>query len=101
VKVLALEREKPGLTADDFSPYLREEAAQAWELHQSGKIRELYFNQDAHTAVLILECASADEAQTVLASLPLVQAGLITFDVIPLVPYSGFARLFQSQARPE
>ena len=35
------------------------------------------------------------EAQQVLASLPLVQAGLITFEVIPLVPYPGFARLFE------
>jgi hypothetical protein len=27
----------------------------------------------------------------------LVQAGLITFDVIPLLTYSGFARLFKDK----
>ena len=32
--------------------------------------------------------------QQALDSLPLVQAGLIHFDVIPLVPYPGFMRLF-------
>jgi len=42
----------------------------------------------------MLECADADEARAVLDTLPLVQAGLIAFDVWPLVPYSGFARLF-------
>jgi hypothetical protein len=29
-----------------------------------------------------------------LTPLPLVQAGLIDFDLIPLVAYDGFARLF-------
>jgi hypothetical protein len=34
--------------------------------------------------------------------LPLVQAGLTSFDIIPLAPYSGFSRLFarsESSAR--
>jgi hypothetical protein len=25
---------------------------------------------------------------------PLVEAGLITFDLIPLIPYNGYTRLF-------
>jgi hypothetical protein len=44
--------------------------------------------------VLILECADIEEAREVLNTLPLVKEGLITFDVIPLVPYPGFSRLF-------
>jgi hypothetical protein len=57
-------------------------------------IRELYFRADRHAAVLVLECASTEEAQSVLSTLPLVAAGLIHFDLIPLAPYPGFARLF-------
>jgi hypothetical protein len=44
--------------------------------------------------VLILECAEAKEARQTLNSLPLVQAGLIRFEVVRLVPYPGFAQLF-------
>ena len=55
--------------------------------------REAYFSADEHEAVLAMECATADEARTQLAGLPLVQAGLIDLRIIPLVPYSGFARL--------
>jgi hypothetical protein len=44
--------------------------------------------------VLVLECASLEEAHQALASLPLVQEGLIAFEIIPLVPYPGFKRLF-------
>jgi hypothetical protein len=73
---------------------LKAEAARAWELYQTGFIRELYFGQDQHNAVFILECGSLVEAGQVLGTLPLVEHGLITFELIPLVPYPGFARLF-------
>lgn len=94
MRILAIERECPGASPDAFAPLLAPEAARAWELHQAGVVRELYFRADEHAAVLLLECASVEEARNELATLPLVQAGLITFDVIPLVPYDGFARLF-------
>jgi hypothetical protein len=32
----------------------------------------------------------------VLSGLPLVNAGLIAFELIPLVPYSGFSRLLNA-----
>jgi hypothetical protein len=63
-------------------------------MQQSGTLREIYSTADQHTAVLILECSDGEVARHLLAGLPLVQAGLIAFDVIPLVPYDGFARLF-------
>lgn len=98
MKILALERERPNATAGQFGPHLRAEAARVWELYQAGVVREIYFSQDRREAVLILECADGAEAQQVLDSLPLVKAGLITFDIIPLMPYPGFARLFAEEA---
>jgi hypothetical protein len=94
MKFLALEKESPGVGPDCFEPLLRAEAARLWELYQSGLVRELYFRGDRTQAVLVLECASTEDARHALASLPLVQQGLIDFDVIPLVPYPGFERLF-------
>jgi len=94
MKILAIEKEAPGVTGEDFEPHLRAEAARAWELYQAGIFREMYFRQDRPEAVLILECADVHEADQVLNTMPLVKAGLITFEVIPLVPYPGFARLF-------
>jgi muconolactone delta-isomerase len=95
VKILAIESSVPGVQASAFTPaLLQAEAQQAWALYQAGVIRELYFRADRHAAVIMLECDSVDDAQQVLASLPLVAANLIAFDVIPLVAYPGFARLF-------
>ncbi len=94
MKILAIEKEKRNAREADFQAYLKAEAARAWELYVSGVFRELYFDRDQHNAVLMLECADVIQASEVLNTLPLVQAGLITFDLIPLVPYPGFARLF-------
>ncbi|HUJ44845.1 MAG TPA: hypothetical protein VLW52_14695 [Opitutaceae bacterium] len=96
MKILALEKEVPGIAAAAFKPHLQAEAARVWELQQSSVLREIHFRQDRQEAVLILECADAEEARRVLATLPLVRAGLIGFEVIPLVPYPGLARLFAS-----
>jgi hypothetical protein len=94
MKIFALEKETPGRTTEQFAPYLKAEAARVWELYKCGQLREMYFRQDRKEAVLVLECADLVEAQRLLETLPLVQAGLITFEVIPLIPYPGFERLF-------
>ena len=94
MKILALEHELPGATAEQFRQYANDEARKVWELHQAGIIRELYFRADRNEAVLILECESVNEAQEILTALPFVCAALIIFDIIPLKAYSGFERLF-------
>jgi muconolactone delta-isomerase len=96
MKILALEREYPNASATTDRSLLQAEAAKAWELYKQGIIQELYFNADQHTAVLVLECKDLDSARQLLAQLPLVQERLIDFELIPLVPYDGFERLFGS-----
>jgi len=95
MKILALEHELPGVTAEQLQRYANDEARKVWDLHQAGIARELYFRADKNEAVLILECTSVIEAHEILATLPLVQAGSISFEVIPLKAYPGFARLFE------
>lgn len=95
MKILAIERECLGVSAEQFQPHLKLEAARLWELYQNGQVREAYFHADQHTAVLVLECLSAEEAGEILQALPLVEAGLITFELLPLIPYNGYARLFE------
>jgi len=99
MKILAIEHESLDKSADQFTePLLQAEARCAWELHQAGVIRELYFRADRHEAVLVLECANVDEARSVLDTLPLVREKLIGFELIPLIAYPGFARLFSADA---
>ena len=94
MKILAIEHELPGAGAEDFQRHAKEEARRAWDLHQAGLIRELYFRSDWNEAVLVLECASIEEAERTLRELPFVREGLIAFELIPLKAYPGFERLF-------
>ena len=94
MKILALEKEVPNTPSEQFALHSKAEAARVWELYKSGKLREIYFREDRSEAIIILECADVEEAHQVLGTLPLVREGLIRFEVIPLVPYPGFERLF-------
>jgi hypothetical protein len=94
MKILAMEIELEGVNPEQFRPHLKIEAQRAWKLYRTDTIRELYFRADHSEAVLMLECTDVNEAQQILQSLALVRAGLIAFEIIPLIPYSGFARLF-------
>jgi hypothetical protein len=94
MKFIALETESPNATAEEYAPHLKAEARHVWELQQQGIVREAYFRADRHTAVLVLECEDIARARELTSHFPLVRQGLISFDIIPLVPYSGYSRLF-------
>ncbi|HLO66516.1 MAG TPA: hypothetical protein VK188_05820 [Holophaga sp.] len=94
MKILALEMELVPDPAAFTADLLRAEARALWELQVAGLVRECHFRADRHEAVLALECAGVEEAREALGRLPLVREGLIAFELVPLAPYDGFARLF-------
>ena len=96
MKIIAIEREIPGIEEAAYLPHRETEARKVWELYQAGIIRELYYRTDRTEAVLVLECDDLSTARKHLGTLPFVKAGLIIFDLIPLKPYPGCARLFRS-----
>ena len=98
MKVLALGRDTAPADDPRFAEIRPAEARQAWELHQADVIREIYFRADRPNGVLVLEVPHLAAAREVIDSLPLVAAGLIDFDLVPLKPYPGFARLFAEAA---
>ncbi|MEJ2617617.1 MAG: hypothetical protein P8Z35_21865 [Ignavibacteriaceae bacterium] len=63
MKILAIEKEFPGVKEEQYTPHLKAEALKVWQLFQAEKIREF--------------------------------EGLIEFDILPLLPYTGFSRLFE------
>jgi hypothetical protein len=46
MKILAIEKENPGVVKDQYNPFLKEEAKIVWELVQAGIIREIYFTKE-------------------------------------------------------
>ena len=93
MKCLAISKEIQPVDWSALRIILADEARILHNLFLDGQIREFYFT-DEDEAVLILECTSKDAARELLQQLPLVQQGLIKFEVMELKPYSGFSRLF-------
>ena len=90
--------DKIKLTPDEMgkiTPLLNAEARHAWEMYKSGKYRELYFRTDHPGAVMVLECENVEEAKKLTDDLPLVKAGYIEFEFIPVGPFTPFEELFE------
>ncbi len=95
MKLLAIETDKTNKSiAENYQMLLYEEAQVVWQLYNKGIIREIYFTEHKN-AVIVLECIDVNEAEKILAELPLVKADMIQFDVMELNAYSGFGRLFE------
>ncbi len=96
MKVLAIGRTRSGIGWKDIAPYVREEARHVWELYESSRLREYYLRADDQPGVvLVFECDDLAEAERLVAALPVLEAGVLDFEVIPLRPYVGLRRLFE------
>lgn len=94
MKILAISKLPPGITLEELLHHQAAEAAKVWELYKSGVLREIYLQTEQPGAVLMLECASREEAIAVLDSLPMVKASALDFDIIPLGPFLSLEKLF-------
>ncbi len=95
MKLLAIGR--PRHEADAAAQIGRHAAAEMrelWELYRDGAVREMY-SPGGPGAVLVLEAGDRAGAEAVLGRLPLVQAGVVEFEVIELHPFAALAILFR------
>ncbi len=63
------------------------------ELYLNGKISDWYVRKDQPGVVFILDLTDATAARDLLAQLPLVKAGQLEFDLIPLGPLAPLSIL--------
>ncbi len=94
MKIIAMERELKTLSGSSAADLYKSEARQVYALYLKELVREIYLTE-AHCAILVLECESLGQAEQALATLPLVQSGVIAFDVHELHPYRGYGRLMK------
>ncbi len=96
-EVIAMTSLKPGVALPDVMKLVQEEVHVAVQLYLDGKIDQWYTRGDGKGAVLFLHCTTVDEAKAILAGLPLVKAGYLDVEYIPVGPFSGLRFL----ARPQ
>jgi hypothetical protein len=94
MQVLVIARVKPGIPVEQVLPLVSAEAAQAWEFYASEQVRQMYYIADKSGAVMLWEGVSVEAVTEEVQKLPMVKAGVLVCEVIPLKPYTGFASLF-------
>jgi muconolactone delta-isomerase len=94
MKVLAIGQIPDGVDRADFARYQQAELRRAWQLYSDGVIRELYTRTDAPNVVLMLEAPDLERARAAIDSLPMVPAGVLTFNLMALGPFLHFQHLF-------
>lgn len=91
--IMAIGHLTPKATPQAVGALLPEEVRQTVQLNLDGKIDQWYVRKDQNGVVFFLTIVDMQEARATLERLPLGQAGLMEFDLIPLGPLSPLGLL--------
>lgn len=94
-RVLAIGHVTSGTTREKVTPVMQQEVRDTVRLYLSGKIDQWFVRRDQNGVVFLMNVSSVDEARTLLEKLPLGEAKLMEFDLIPLGPLSPLGLLLQ------
>jgi hypothetical protein len=99
MKILVMPKPIEGVSREELLQHAPAEVRAVWDLYEQGICREFYTRaNEPGRVVMMFESASVEAAKEVLATLPFARLHLIDFDLIPLAPFSGLARLFRAPA---
>ena len=93
MKVLLIARRSTKHSDEEFAPLLDKEGKQALEFLEDDFFREIYSMADGGGAVIIAEADSLEDAQAKASNLPLVKAGMLNIEYIPLKAYRVFKQV--------
>jgi hypothetical protein len=97
MQVLVIARVKSEIPVEKALPFVNLEAARAWEFYASEQIRQMHYIADMSGAVMLWEGESVESVTQEANKLPMVKEGILTCEILPLKPYTGYASLFAKQ----
>jgi len=86
MQILAISKLKEGVTPDSIGQIGADEVKHTVESYLDGNIHNFWFQVNRPGIVFILECSDENEARSLMNTQPLVVAGMMTVDLIPLQP---------------
>jgi hypothetical protein len=98
-KLLAIGTFTDKATPSLSKPVLPSEVRQTMLLYLDGKIDQWFVKQDQSGVVFLMNLTDPKEAHDLLEKLPLGQAGLMEFEIIPLGPISPLRMLISEPAK--
>jgi hypothetical protein len=85
MKVMAIGTLKP-LSQEQRQKYLPKEVPATLQLYLDNKMEQFWMRDKEAGLIFLMNVDSVDEADRLLKALPLVQANLLTFDLMPIGP---------------
>jgi hypothetical protein len=98
-KLLAIGSFTAKATPNVWRPIIDSEVRDTVRLYLAGKIDQWYVKQDQSGVVFMMNLTDPKEALELLGKLPLGQAGLMEFQIIPLGPISPLRVLLSERAK--
>jgi hypothetical protein len=85
MKVMAIGTLKP-LTPEQRQQYLPKEVPATLQLYLNDKMEQFWLREKEAGVIFLMSVESVDETDKLLKALPLGQANLLTFDLMPIGP---------------
>jgi hypothetical protein len=96
MKVFAIASAKAPLTPDQLQKHMPKEVPATLKHYLDGKIDQFWFREKAGP-IFLMNVDSIEEAKAELDTLPLVQAGLMTYEFMPVTPLRPLGLLIQGK----
>jgi hypothetical protein len=97
MKVLAISKWAKAPTPEQRDAIMPREVPATLRLYLDGVIEQMWFKQDAPGVVFLVSADSVADAKARLDALPLGEAGLMEFDLIPVGPLAPLGLLLQGK----
>ena len=94
MRFVSICRPLEGAGMEQLQPYLDAEIRYGWDNYKNGTFREIYFRQDVLGVVVMVEADSLNAARAAVENFPLARAGLVSFETIPVGPFTNWEMLF-------
>ncbi|MDF5712943.1 MAG: hypothetical protein PUP93_03415 [Rhizonema sp. NSF051] len=94
MKVMAIGTLKP-LTPEQKKMYLPNEVPATLQIYLDGKMEQFWLRDNDAGVIFLMTVDTVEEADALLKALPLGQANLMTFDLMPIGPLSPLGMLIK------
>lgn len=94
MQFLLIGRIPKDVAAEQAMPYVQAEAQKVWEKYSADVVRSIHYIANMSGAVLMCEAESLSAMQKIADEFPMVKAGVLKMEVLPLKPYTGLESLF-------
>ena len=96
MKVFAIASSKPTLTPDELKKHMPNEVPATLKHYLDGTVEQMWFREGAGP-IFLMNVESIDKAKASLDTLPLVAAGHMSYELMPVGPLMPLGMLIQGK----